>query len=72
MCLAIPGKVISNEKGMLKVAYPGNIVNKALVGGLTVEVGDIVLVQMGAVIKKLSEQEYQQSLSAWDEALGEK
>jgi hydrogenase assembly chaperone HypC/HupF len=69
MCLAIPGEVVSNEKGLCMVSYPGNITNKALVGEFEVQIGDIVMVQMGVVVRKMSQEEYQQVVSAWQEAV---
>lgn len=34
-------------------------------GGVTVEVGDYVLIQMGVVVKVLSEEEAEIALKAW-------
>ena len=69
MCLAIPGKVTSIDGKEIVVSYVGNEKRKAVAGRFEVGVGDYVLVQMGMVIEKLSKEEYDSSMSAWNEAV---
>lgn len=64
MCLAIPGKIIKVEGHKVTVKYPQET-RDALVGDEPVKVGDIVLVQMGVVIKILTPEEAKISQDAW-------
>jgi hydrogenase assembly chaperone HypC/HupF len=64
MCLAIPGKVKKIEGMKLLIQYPGEE-REVLDGGVPVEIGDNVLVQMGIVVKKLTAEEAQAAGSAW-------
>lgn len=64
MCLAVPGKVKKIEGKKILVEYTGGL-REALNGGITVDVGDYVLVQMGIVIKKLTPKEAKASIKAW-------
>lgn len=67
MCLAIPGKVLSVEEGMGRLA-------KVQFGGITrtasldfvpeAGVGDYVLVHVGYAISKIDEEEAQKTLEA--------
>ena len=64
MCLAIPGKVVSVSGHRLTVAYPDQT-RPALVGDEEVKPGDYVLIQMGVVVRKLSQKEAKLSLQSW-------
>jgi hydrogenase expression/formation protein HypC len=64
MCLAIPGKVIKVDGRQATVKYP-QVIRKALVGDVTPKVGDYVLVQMGIIIRILSEKDAKISMQAW-------
>jgi hydrogenase expression/formation protein HypC len=64
MCLAIPGKIIKISGGKAVVQYPGES-RDVLVAGEPVKVGDYVLVQMGIIIKKVSQKQAKNTLSAW-------
>lgn len=65
MCLAIPGKIIKIEGKKVWVQYPEEM-RPVLVGNEQVKIGDYVLVQMGIVIKILSEEEASESIKAWN------
>jgi hydrogenase maturation factor len=69
MCLAIPGKVIRNETGILTVAYEGGVIRQAMAGEFSVKTGDLVLVQMGMVVRKMDRSEYDEVMTAWREAV---
>lgn len=70
MCLAIPGKVISVEEGLSRMA-------KVQFGGITriasldfvpeAGVGDYVLVHVGFAISKIDEEEAHKTLAALEE-----
>lgn len=70
MCLAIPGKVLSIEEGVSRLA-------KVQFGGITrtasldlvpeAGVGDYVLVHVGFAISKIDEEEAQKTLEALEE-----
>lgn len=64
MCLAIPGKIKEINDREALVEYPGEE-RRVLLGGENAEVGDFVMVQMGIVVKKISEEEAEISLAAW-------
>jgi hydrogenase assembly chaperone HypC/HupF len=64
MCLAIPGKVKSKDGMRLVVQYPQEE-RQVLDGGVPVEVGDYVLVQMGIVVKKLTQEEAESANEGW-------
>ncbi len=66
MCLAIPGKVKKILDRQTLVEYPSES-RLVLTGGIPVKVGDYVLVQMGIIIKKISETEAKSVLKAWQE-----
>lgn len=66
MCLAIPGKVIKIEGRKATVAYPGQE-NLAMIAEVPVKIGDYVMVQMGIIMRKLSEEEAKSSIEAWGE-----
>jgi len=65
MCLAIPGKIKDIKGRKAVVEYPGQA-REAFVGDEGFEVGDYVLVQMGVVSKKLTEEEAKTALKAWE------
>ena len=65
MCLAYPGTVLKIKGNSAVVSYPSGD-KKVLVGDDDVKVGDIVLVQMGVIIKVLNEEESINVCSAWD------
>lgn len=66
MCLAIPGKILSIEGRKVLVEYPSE--NRyALVGDEPIKIGDFVMVQMGIIVKILTEEEARISLKAWQE-----
>ena len=64
MCLAIPGKIIKIEGHKVLVEYP-NQTCQALVGDEKVKVGDLVMVQMGIVVKILTLKEAREAQNAW-------
>jgi len=59
MCLAIPGKIIEVDGKKAKVQYPGES-KTILTGGENVKCGDLVMVQMGVIVKILSPKEIHQ------------
>jgi hydrogenase expression/formation protein HypC len=65
MCLAFPGKVIEIEDKKVLVEYPRET-RTALLADEPVKVGDYVMVQMGIVIKVVSEDEARLSYEAWE------
>lgn len=65
MCLAIPGKIKSINGREAIVEYPDQE-RRAMIGEENVKVGDFVMVQMGIVIKVLTEQEATSSYKAWE------
>ena len=65
MCLAIPGKVIKIDGHKILIQYPAEE-RQALIGNEALQVGDFVMVQMGIVIKVLTEQEAVEAQQAWN------
>jgi len=65
MCLAFPGKVKEIKGQKVVVEYP-NEVREVLAGGEDIDVGDMVLVQMGVVVKILTSKEAEVSQKAWE------
>lgn len=65
MCIALPGKVTKIEGMKVTVEYPKES-REVMGGGISLEVGDYVLVQMGIAVKKLSNEEAKAALSAWE------
>lgn len=65
MCLAIPGKIKKIEGLKATIEYPGETRIAFLGKDVEVREGDFVMVQMGAVIKKVSEREAKISWKAW-------
>ncbi len=68
MCIAFPGKIISLSGKKAVVQYPHES-REVLVSDQNAKVGDWVLVQMGIVVKILTDEETQSSQDAWNEAL---
>lgn len=64
MCLAIPGQVKKVEGRKVTVKYPDEE-RFAMLGDEDVKKGDYVMVQMGIVIKVLTEVEAKEALKAW-------
>lgn len=65
MCLAIPGKVKEIQGQKLTIEYPAET-RQAHAGGTPVKVGDYVLIQMGVVLRVLTEKEAKTSWKAWE------
>lgn len=65
MCLAIPGRIKSIEGRKAIVEYPGEE-RAAMIGEDNVQVGDYVQVQMGIVMKKLTEEQAKVAMGAWE------
>ena len=66
MCLAIPGKVKKIDKMKAWIEYPQvKVEREAMIGEKGIKVGDWVMVQMGIVVKRLSEQEAEEMLKGW-------
>lgn len=66
MCLAVPGKVIKIDGRKATVQYTGEA-RFAMVADIVPVVGDMVMVQMGVIMKKLSNDEAESSIKAWNE-----
>jgi len=80
MCLAYPGTVIGVSDRTAMVTYPlrylersreisphnSDTTKQVLLGDTKVKVGDRVLVQMGIVIKVISETDYSELLEVWE------
>lgn len=64
MCLAIPGRVLKIEGRKATVDYPGEQ-RFAMIGADVPRVGEYVLVQMGIIVKILTESEAKVSIAAW-------
>ena len=64
MCLAIPGQVTKVEGRKATVKYPGEE-RPAMLGDEKIKKGDHVFVQMGIIVKVLSNKEAQEALKAW-------
>ena len=64
MCLAVPGKVKNVNGKLVTVSYPSED-RDVFSGGVDVEVGDYVLVQMGVIVKKIPEKEAKVALKSW-------
>lgn len=65
MCLAIPGKVVKVESRKIEVKYPNGESGHVLIGDEPVKEGGFVLVQMGTVVKILSEKEAAIAIKSW-------
>lgn len=64
MCLAIPGKINDIKGRKASIKYPGET-REAFLGEPQFKVGDYVLVQMGVVTRKVTEEEAKTSWKAW-------
>jgi hydrogenase expression/formation protein HypC len=64
MCLAMPGQITKIEGHKATVKYPGES-RAVLVGDEKIKKGDYVMVQMGIVVKILSEKEAKLALKSW-------
>ena len=67
MCIAAPGKIVKVKSKQADVDYGGGIMRTVLLADHNVHVGDLVLVQMGIVVKVLSKQEAHSIEKAWGE-----
>ncbi len=65
MCLAVPGRIKKIEGKKVLLDYPGEK-RFALSGGEPVKIGDYVMVQMGIVVKILSQKEAKAAIKAWN------
>ena len=65
MCIAAPGKVIKLKGKQADVDYGSGIVCTVIVANHKPILGDIVLVQMGIVVKILAKAEAQSIAKAW-------
>ncbi len=66
MCLAIPGKVISIDGNTAMVDYGGVRKKASLLVLPDVKVGDMIMVHAGFAIAKVSEQEAQETIDAFE------
>ena len=66
MCIATSGKVVKANNTQADVDYGSGIVRTVVVANHKIHVGDYVLVQMGIIVKILSQQETQSIRQAWD------
>jgi hydrogenase assembly chaperone HypC/HupF len=64
MCLAIPGKVKEINGRQVLVEYPMEE-RVVLNGDEPIQVGDFVMVQMGIILKKVTEAQAKLSWDAW-------
>jgi len=64
MCIAAPGKVVSLEGRKAEVLY-GAEKRRAMIADVPAKIDDWVLVQMGIIIKVLSQDEATASQAAW-------
>jgi len=74
MCLAVPGKIVSIQKGddllrMGRVDFEGVIKEVSLATVPDAEIGDYVIVHVGFAISKLNEEEAGKTLALIREAL---
>lgn len=65
MCIAAPGKVVKVKSKQADVDYGGGIMRTVLLADHNVHVGDLVLVQMGIIIKILSQGDANEIRKAW-------
>lgn len=66
MCIAAPGQVVKIQGRKATIKYPKET-RIAMVGDEEIKKGDLVMVQMGIVVRKLSAAEAKQSLEVWKE-----
>jgi hydrogenase assembly chaperone HypC/HupF len=65
MCLAIPGQIKEIKGLQATIAYPGETRKAFLGNDIKVKPDDYVMVQMGVIVKKISNREAKISLEAW-------
>lgn len=58
MCLAIPGKIVRIDGRQAQVEYPGETRKVLLTDDVKVDISDYVMVQMGIVVKRISQADY--------------
>lgn len=68
MCLAVPGKIKKIDGKKVLLDYPTEK-RYALIGDEKVKVGDYVMVQMGIIVKILSQKEAKSAFEAWNNNL---
>ena len=71
MCLSYPGRV-KNINGLKATVEYTSSSKQVLIGDKQVKVGDRVQVQMGVIVKVLSDQEFNSVISSWDEVFSSK
>lgn len=64
MCIAAPGKVTTITSKTATVSY-GAVEHPAMIMDVVPKTGDYVLVQMGIIVKVLSEEERTSAENAW-------
>lgn len=69
MCLAIPAKISEITGNTAKVDFGEGVLREVDVTLVEAEVGEYVLVHAGYAIQVLKEEEAQETLQLWDEAL---
>ena len=69
MCLAIPGRVKKIEGRKAVVDYVSEE-REVMIGENGVKIGDYVMVQMGIIVKVISEEEAKSMIEAWKEVGG--
>jgi hydrogenase expression/formation protein HypC len=65
MCLAIPGKVTKLEGRQASIQYPDGQTRQAMIGLPELQTGDHVMVQMGVIVKKISQPQAAEMVKAW-------
>ena len=65
MCIAFPGKITKIEGNKTEVTY-FNGTQHVMAGDEKITLGDWVLVQMGIIVKILSQEEAKAALDAWN------
>lgn len=68
MCLAIPGKIVKIEGNMGDVDF-GGATRKANLSMVDAQVGDWVVVHAGFAIQQMDEEDAQETIKLWNEAL---
>ncbi len=67
MCIAAPGKIVRTHNKQADVDYGDGVVRTVLIAHHKVRPGDHVLVQMGIIVKILSNEESSSIQKAWSE-----
>lgn len=68
MCLAIPGKIVSIDGDMGEVDF-GGATRKANLSMVDAKVGDWAVVHAGFAIQLMDEEDAQETIRLWNEAL---